>query len=91
MTDRVRLQEELMIDREKRLNDLTKELNLNNQATKSIKEKISSLESEEKAMQELLDTKKKQKEEKESIIEKLMKQSKEEKEKNIQVDSSKFE
>ena len=91
MTDRVRLQEELMIDREQKLNDLTKELNQNNSDTKRIKQEISSLENEEKTMQKLLETKEKDKTEKLALIDKLQKESQGEKHRNFQVDSNKFE
>ena len=91
MTDRVRLQEELMIDREQKLNDLTKELNQNNSDTKRIKQEIAFLENEEKTMQKLLETKDKDKAEKLALIEKLQKESQGEKHKNFQVDSNKFE
>jgi len=91
MTDRVRLQEELMIDREQKLNDLTKELNQNNADTKSIKQDIASLDNEEKTMQKLLETKEKEKAEKLALIDKLQKESQGEKHKNFQVDSNKFE
>ena len=58
MTDRVVLQESLMMGREEKLNELTKEMNLSKESIKTIKEELGLLDAEEdKLMKVKEDTK----------------------------------
>lgn len=91
MTDRVVLQESLMMGREEKLNELTKEMNLSKESIKTIKEELGLLDAEEEKLMKVKEDTKQELQFKQSRFQQLKEEGHDEKNGKMQQNFYQFE
>ena len=91
MTDRVVLQESLMMGREEKLNELTKEMNLSKESIKTIKEELGLLDAEEDKLMKVKEDTKQELQIKQSRFQQLKEEGHDEKNGKMQQNFYQFE